>query len=146
IALLVLASMGCAGGGSDEGPGDVASDAIGEAAHDGGHDAVGDARDAIDGTGDAAETSTDAADAADAAVHRTKEPLVVTAVPSPRAGMFSLVWHAPAATAMRTLASTGGAQLTIEDVIRSDGALHYADIYEKYGVEGDAMALYYNAR
>lgn len=74
------------------------------------------------------------------------ESLVGTDVPSPRVGMFYLVWHAPPANALRTIASKGGAQLTIEDVVRSNGAKKLADVLQVHGLEGDAMAFYYHVR
>lgn len=138
--------VGCASGGSETPPADDAS-------IDGALDVSLDApRDvATDGPSDVAHDSpADASDAGDANADATIDPihesLVGDDVPSPRVGMFYLVWHAPAATAMQTIASKGGTQLTIEDVIRSNGAHSYSDIYEKYGVEGDAMALYWNVR
>lgn len=92
----------------------------------------------------ASEGAVDAADA-DAA-DAGGESLVGTDVPAQRVGMFYLVWHAPAATAMRTIASKGSSPLTVEDVIRSDGAAQLSDVLDKWGVAGDAMSFYYNAR
>ncbi len=74
------------------------------------------------------------------------ESLVGTDVPSPRVGMFYLVWHGPAANAMRTLAGKGAPQLTIEDVVRSNGTKKLADMLQVHGLEGDAMAFYYHVR
>jgi hypothetical protein len=141
FALLALVPLGCAGGASDDAQVDATSDAASDGANDEGIDAVDAHHDApLDVLADAI------VDTSDATIDPIKESLVGTDVPSPRVGMFYLVWHAPAATAMRTIASSGGAQLTLEDVIRSDGALHYADVYQKFGVEGDAMSLYWNVR
>lgn len=74
------------------------------------------------------------------------ETLVGADVPSPRVGMFYLVWHAPPANALRTIATKGSAQLTIEDLVRSDGAKKLADVLQVHGLEGDAMAFYYQAK
>ncbi|HEX7602834.1 MAG TPA: hypothetical protein VF316_14560 [Polyangiaceae bacterium] len=71
------------------------------------------------------------------------ETLIGADVPDKRVGMFYLVWHAPAATAMDSISSQKGTQYDLEDIIRSNGALHYSDVYEKYGVEGQAVALYW---
>ncbi|CAN5618791.1 hypothetical protein BH09MYX1_BH09MYX1_13950 [soil metagenome] len=89
--------------------------------------------------------STDAAkDAQDAApADPFTETLVGNDVPDQRVGMFYLVWHAPAATAMDAIASQKGTQLNLEDVIKGNGTVHYSDVYEKYGVEGQAVALYW---
>lgn len=74
------------------------------------------------------------------------ETLIGNDVPDKRVGMFYLVWHAPAATAMDSIASQKGTQYDLEDVIRGNGTIKYRDVYEKYGVEGQAVALYWMAK
>jgi hypothetical protein len=64
------------------------------------------------------------------------ESLVGADVPSPRVGMFYLAWHAPPASVMPTL--------TIEDLVRSDGAKKLADVMP--GREGDAMSFFYHVK
>ncbi len=71
------------------------------------------------------------------------QTLVGTDVPSPRVGMFYLVWHAPAATAMHSVVAKGGTPLTLEDVIRGNGTPAYGDILKKWGLEGEAMSFYW---
>lgn len=52
-------------------------------------------------------------------------------------------WHGPAATTLAAIAAKGGKQLSLEEVIMSDGALDTSDIYDKYGMEGQAYGFYY---
>lgn len=137
LGCLIL--LGCAGGDADS------PEPVDETGAETSTDATLDA-DASD-TGDTGDGKPDA-DAAEVPVDAppplVTESLVGADVPAARVGMFYLVWHAPAVTALRTVASKGGAQLTLEDVIRGKGA--YADVLTKWGVEGDAMAFYYHAR
>ena len=55
-------------------------------------------------------------------------------------------WHGPAATTLAAIAAKGGKQLSLEEVIMSDGALDTSDIYDKYGMEGQADSLYYMSK
>lgn len=83
----------------------------------------------------------------DASSDPIAESLIGSDVPDHRLTMFYLVWHAPAATVMDVIASRdGGVRHTLEDVIRGGGALKYADVYQRYGVEAQAIALYYNVQ
>jgi len=130
---------------------DAASDPVATGANDaGGVDVTvdGSAPDALlDGTLDAPpdEASLDAGP--DATVDPIAESLIGSDVPDHRLTMFYLVWHAPAATVMDVIASRdGGVRHTLEDVVRSGGALKYADVYQRYGVEAQAIALYYNVQ
>jgi hypothetical protein len=124
---------------------DVATDAgaSGDGTIGGGDGAVPplDGATAPDGAREAAAEGGDAA-----VVDPFPQTLVGGDVPDRRVGMFYLVWHAPAADAMRQIAASSGvtAQHSIEDVLRSKGALKFSDIYEKFSLEGPAMALYYN--
>lgn len=140
--LALLSLVGCAGGGGSEEPSadsSVALDSSIESAVDEGVDtSVADAADAKEETFDVAPDAP--------SEDPIKESLVGADVPSPRVGMFYLVWHAPAATAMRTVASKGGAQLTIENVIRSNGFSLLSDVLQKWGLEGDAMSFYYQTK
>ena len=122
----------------------------------GGGDAI-EAGTGFDGTsaadaeaGAAQDAGTDAPALPDADAGPDADPfpqtLVGSDVPDKRVGMFYLVWHAPAATAVASIVDAGGTPHTLEDVVRSNGALHYSDIYEKYGVEGQAQALYWNVQ
>jgi hypothetical protein len=99
---------------------------------------------------DAAASDAGLADASDAGDAGPTDPfpetLVGNDVPAKRVGMFYLVWHAPAAAAMDAILSQNGTPLNLEQVIRSNGAAKYADVYEKWGVEGKAVSLYWMAK
>lgn len=143
-----LGAYACSSDGADGADGALApgtSDAtidVGSAATD---SSVG-----LDAGGDAALTdggSTDAIADAPNDGDPIAESLVGADVPDHRLAMFYLVWHAPAATVMDVIAARdGGVRHTLEDVIRSGGALKYADVYQRYGVEAQAVGLYYNVQ
>ena len=149
LAFALLTTTSCAGGAGDDATDDATTDT-----------SAVDARGETDGTipGDATDAPIDIAvdtsgkDAADAGgdtapIDPIAESLVGNDVPTPRVGMFYLVWHAPAATAMRSVVAKGGTALSIEDVLRSTGGAHaFDDVLRKWGLEGDAMSFYYNAR
>jgi hypothetical protein len=62
-------------------------------------------------------------------------------------GILYEVWHTFAAAAMKTIANTpGGSQLTVEDVIRSNGELSLYDILDKYNQRGPALSFFYQAK
>lgn len=69
-----------------------------------------------------------------------------TAAPRPlgagATGATYSLWHAPAVAALNEVAEKGGAQLTIEDLIRARGSLMLADVYDKWNVTIED-ALYY---
>ncbi len=144
VALVVTAialAAACATSNAPDGAGPAGE----EAGADGltGADAASDAP-AVDA--DAARPADAGSDGDAAPDDPFKETLVGADVPDHRVGMFYLVWHAPAATAMSAIVDAGGALHTLEDVVRSNGALRYGDLYEKYGVEAQAMSLYWNVR
>ena len=72
--------------------------------------------------------------------------LVGDDVPEHRVGMFYVVWHTPAAHAMKQIAAQGGVQRTLEDLLRSGGAFSYSDVYKNQGVEAQAAAFYWSVR
>lgn len=53
------------------------------------------------------------------------------------AGILYEVWHARAANLMRQVKEKGGEQLTVERVLRSNGAKKLDDVYGPYGLGGD---------
>jgi hypothetical protein len=144
-ALLVVgfaSAIGCANGGTEDAPEDAATDTIASDAQP-----ASDSSATIDG--DARADATDATDAAPdtGPIDPIAETLVGNDVPAPRVGMFYLVWHAPAATAMRSVVTKGGLALSIEDVLRSAGGAHaFDDVLRKWGLEGEAMSFYWQAR
>jgi hypothetical protein len=145
---LVLIATGCAngsnagnqGGSSDAGQGnhDAASNAI-----DGSVDATLDAHSTLDGATNADANAIEGGALGDDASDPISATLIGDDVPNSRVGMFYLVWHAAAATAQAAIQAEGGTPLTVEDVIRSNGALTLSDIYEKWGLESTAYSLYY---
>lgn len=52
------------------------------------------------------------------------------------------LWHAPAVAALGEVRAAGGAALSVEDLIRSRGALGLRDVYDKHNVS-DEDALYF---
>lgn len=58
-------------------------------------------------------------------------------------GILYEAWHTFAAAAYAHIKSVGGVQLTVEDVIRSNGGYTLHDIVEKYSVNSDGF--YYQA-
>lgn len=48
------------------------------------------------------------------------------------AGILYSGWHTFAATSMATIAGMGGAQLNVEQVIRSNGNLQLSQVLDKY--------------
>ncbi|MBI2395763.1 MAG: hypothetical protein HYV09_39730 [Deltaproteobacteria bacterium] len=148
LASLVLLTACASGGEADGRP--TPSDATSDSGTDGatGTDATG-----TDATADApTDWPTDGTDApGDSPTPDAKpldpiaESLVGADVPSPRVGMFYLVWHAPPATAMRAIAAKG-ATTTVEDVLRSGGTKKLADVLQSSGLEGEAMAFHYHVR
>jgi len=137
LAVLCSVSLvACASGDTEEAPNDANVDATTETTSGDAFDA-----DAI------AETEVAPIDATDTALpDPIAETLVGTDVPSPRIGMFYLVWHAPPATAFSKIAGKGGAQLTIEDLIRDNATNKFGDVLQKWGLEGEAMSFYYHSR
>lgn len=59
-------------------------------------------------------------------------------------GVTLSVWHSPAVAALNEVKAKGGPALSIEDVIRSRGALSMSEVYDKWGVN-DEDALYYQS-
>mgnify|MGYP000325744123 CR=1 FL=1 len=53
------------------------------------------------------------------------------------AGILYEVWHTLAAQTIANVSRAGGAQLTTELVLRSNGTLTLNDVYAKYGLNGD---------
>ena len=152
-SLLLACALGCAGGDAagDLPPDDASALPDGSRVDSGSNEtpdsAASDAIDATDAAGGDAIDARDGDAKIDASVvDPLKESLVGVDVPSQRVGMFYLVWHAPAATAQREVAAKGGTPLTIEDVLRSGGASKLGDVVDKWGVAGDAMGFYWNAR
>lgn len=54
------------------------------------------------------------------------------------------LWHSPAVAALNEVAQKGGAMLSVEDLIRSRGALNLSDVYDRWGVNNED-ALYYQS-
>lgn len=74
------------------------------------------------------------------------QSLVGRDVPSKRIGILYSVWHAPAADALRRVANKGGAQLAVEDLIRT--GVPSTDVYARWGIDAasEAMSFFYQAR
>lgn len=77
-------------------------------------------------------------------------PLCGAAAAAPRPlgtgalGATYSLWHSPAVAALNEVVQRGGQMLSIEDLIRSRGALNMSDVYDKWGVN-DEDALYYQS-
>jgi hypothetical protein len=72
----------------------------------------------------------------------------ITPFPSVQATLIGVLyegWHGYAAWAMSQVASQGGVQLSVEQVIQSNGGYQISDIFDRYGVEGDAAGFLYQA-
>lgn len=138
----LLLGLFCVSCGSADGSGDpVATDATTAETSD-----TAQAPEASDTATDApSDASTDSAPDA-VVVDPIAESLVGADVPSPRVGMFYLVWHAPPATAMRAIAAKGQPTVTVEDVLRSGGSKKLSDVLQSSGLEGDAMSFHYQVR
>lgn len=62
-------------------------------------------------------------------------------------GMLYEGWHGPPASALANITAHGGTALSVEDVLRSAGALHLSDIYDKYpGSAAYAAEFFYQAK
>jgi len=142
VRRLLFASVlviGCASGGGDDAPGDASTfDVSVDSSLEANPDVATDSAVLLDSSGDVPADGK--------APDPIAESLVGADVPSPRVGMFYLVWHAPPATAMRTIASKGTPTVTVEDVLRSGGEKKLADVLQSSGLEGDAMAFHYQVR
>lgn len=136
---LACVTMACAGGDGDIAESDAADDSTVDTT-------VDDTALIPDSSSDAVvETTADVTPDAPPE-DPIKETLVGADVPSPRVGMFYLVWHAPPADAMRTIAAKGAPQYTMEDLVRSDGAKKLADVLQVHALEGAAMSFYYHVK
>lgn len=58
-------------------------------------------------------------------------------------GILYEVWHGPAFTALANVTAQGGAPLSVEDVLRSNGAQQLSDVWDKYGVRGLASGFFF---
>eukprot|EP01105_Mastigella_eilhardi_P002538 TRINITY_DN1316_c0_g1_i7.p1 TRINITY_DN1316_c0_g1~~TRINITY_DN1316_c0_g1_i7.p1 ORF type:complete len:471 (+),score=105.20 TRINITY_DN1316_c0_g1_i7:1925-3337(+) len=59
-------------------------------------------------------------------------------------GVLYEPWHGYAANAMKQVASLGGKQLSVEQVIRSNGSYKLSDVLDKYGLRSAADGFFYH--
>jgi hypothetical protein len=65
----------------------------------------------------------------------------------PSVGILYEGWHAPPASTLANISASGGRALSVEDVLRSNGALSLADIYDGHpGARANAASFYYQAQ
>ena len=69
------------------------------------------------------------------------------AAAGPSVGILYEGWHAPPATVLANISAAGGRAVSVEDVLRSNGALALADIYDGHpGARAAAASFFYQAQ